>query len=153
MKGIFNVRVYAIIINQANEVLLTDEHRFGTSFTKFPGGGLEYGEGLKDGLIREIREELNTEVCSMQHFYTTDFFQPSVFHENQQIISVYYRVNLNNYSHIQTQDEPFCFQQGAKEFAQEFRWKKITEFSPNDVSFPIDKYVANLIVAANTHRL
>lgn len=152
MKGIFNVRVYAIIINEANEVLLTDEHRFGTSFTKFPGGGLEYGEGLRDGLKREIKEELNTEVRSMKHFYTTDFFQPSAFHKNQQIISIYYRVELHNYSNIKTQDEPFHFQQGTKEFAQEFRWKKLSEFSANDVSFPIDKHVANLIINDNKHR-
>ncbi|TNE74221.1 MAG: NUDIX hydrolase, partial [Bacteroidetes bacterium] len=55
----FNIRVYGILLNEKNEVLLSDERRFGTAFTKFPGGGLEWGEGIKDALIRELQEELN----------------------------------------------------------------------------------------------
>ena len=45
-----NIRVYGIIINDENQVLLSDELRFGNAFTKFPGGGLEWGEGTKDCL-------------------------------------------------------------------------------------------------------
>ncbi|HCU44150.1 MAG TPA: NUDIX hydrolase, partial [Sphingobacterium sp.] len=46
----FNVRVYGILINDNNEVLISDEKTENVSFTKFPGGGLEYGEGLLDAL-------------------------------------------------------------------------------------------------------
>ena len=42
----FNLRVYAFIINDKHEVLLSDEYEFGTFFTKFPGGGVKYGEGF-----------------------------------------------------------------------------------------------------------
>ena len=50
----FNIRVYGILLNDRNEVLVSDECRNGYSFTKFPGGGLEFGEGLVDGLKREF---------------------------------------------------------------------------------------------------
>ena len=54
--GIFNIRVYALLINEKNEVLITDEFRFGKEVTKFPGGGLHWGEGTIDCLQRECRE-------------------------------------------------------------------------------------------------
>src|SRR6478735_10288577 len=90
-KKFFNVRVYGLLINEANEVLISDEQEYGFKFTKFPGGGLEYGEGLIEGLKREFVEECNTEVEVISHFYTTDFFVKSAFNDSQ-IISVYYNV-------------------------------------------------------------
>ena len=74
--GKFIIRVYGLVINPQNEVLLTDEYRYETNMTKFPGGGLHYGEGLIDCLKREFREECNgQEIENIRHFYTTDFFQ------------------------------------------------------------------------------
>ena len=70
----FNVRVYGLLINECNEVLISDEQEYGMRFTKFPGGGLELGEGLTDGLKREFVEECQVEVEVLSHFYTTDFF-------------------------------------------------------------------------------
>ena len=58
----FNVRVYGLLINEFDQVLLSDEEESGFRFSKFPGGGLEYGEGLIDGLKREFMEELGIEV-------------------------------------------------------------------------------------------
>src|ERR1700679_2252025 len=87
----FNVRVYGLLINERNELLISDEQEYGMQFTKFPGGGLEYGEGLPDGLKREFMEECNAEIEVLEHFYTTDFFVKSAFNDSQ-IISVYYKV-------------------------------------------------------------
>ena len=44
----FNIRVYGILINDAKQVLVSDEYIRGTYITKFPGGGLEFGEGTRD---------------------------------------------------------------------------------------------------------
>ena len=52
-----NLRVYGLLLNNNGEVLLTDESRFGMEFTKFPGGGIELGEGISDCLKREFIEE------------------------------------------------------------------------------------------------
>src|ERR1700760_1317874 len=87
----FNVRVYGILINDANQVLISDEQEYGFRFTKFPGGGLEPGEGLIDGLKREFVEECNLRVEVLSHFYTTDFFVKSAFNDSQ-VISIYYMV-------------------------------------------------------------
>ncbi len=41
---------------------------------KFPGGGLEYGEGVLECLHREFDEELNVKVDVVEHFYTQENF-------------------------------------------------------------------------------
>lgn len=75
----FNIRVYGLLLNDNSELLVADEFEFGMKFTKFPGGGLELGEGLIDGLKREWMEELGQEIEVVEHFYTTDFFSYLVF--------------------------------------------------------------------------
>src|SRR3984893_16940171 len=87
----FNVRVYGLLINDNNEILISDEQEYGMRFTKFPGGGLEFGEGLIDGLKREFVEECYVEVEVVSNFYTTDFFVKSAFNSSQ-VINVYYLV-------------------------------------------------------------
>src|SRR5688572_17198882 len=89
----FNVRVYGILIKNA-AVLVTDEYRMGMEITKFPGGGLEFGEGTIDCIKRECLEELNEEIEVMSHVYTTDFFQASAFHKEEQLLSIYYRIKF-----------------------------------------------------------
>ena len=44
MINAFNVRVYALCINQKKELLTLHEEYVGEYLTKLPGGGLEYGE-------------------------------------------------------------------------------------------------------------
>ena len=71
MSKKFNVRVYGIL-EKDNCVLVSDEDRFGKQFTKFPGGGLEWGEGVEDCLIREFKEELSVDIQVNSLFYLTD---------------------------------------------------------------------------------
>ena len=92
----FNLRVYGIVINDQGEVLLSHERRNGFEFTKFPGGGLELGEGILDALKREFLEELGVPVESARLFYVNEFYQSSVFKAEDQIISFYYLVTLNS---------------------------------------------------------
>ena len=92
---LFNVRVYGILVNEHGEVLISDERTENVSFTKFPGGGLEYGEGLLDALKREYMEETGLEIEVVKHIYTTDFWEKSSFNDSQ-IISIYYQVHPIN---------------------------------------------------------
>src|SRR5438105_15098364 len=87
-----NLRVYGILFGENKKVLVSDEYIRGGYYTKFPGGGLEYGEGTRDCLKREFKEEMNLEVEIGDHIYTTDFFQVSAFNPDHQIISIYYFV-------------------------------------------------------------
>jgi len=86
------VRVYGLIINPEQQVLLSDEFRFGIKMTKFPGGGLELGEGPVDCIKREAIEEFGQEVEIIKHFYTTEFFQKAMFVDNHQLICIYYLI-------------------------------------------------------------
>ncbi|MBK7099919.1 MAG: NUDIX domain-containing protein [Sphingobacteriales bacterium] len=94
MLKYFNVRVYGILLNEAKQVLVSDERIYNRNLeiTKFPGGGLELGEGTLDCIKREFKEELNIDIEIVKHLYTTDFFQQSAFHDDHQIISIYYIV-------------------------------------------------------------
>jgi len=63
----FNVRVYGILINEKKQVLVSDEFIRGNYYTKFPGGGLEFGEGTRDCLKREFKEEMDLDVEVTDH--------------------------------------------------------------------------------------
>lgn len=142
----FIVRVYAIIINDKHEVLLSDEIYNNTYMTKFPGGGLEFGEGTIDCLKREALEEFRQEIYVVRHFYTTDFFQNSLFHEKAQLISIYYLARFVNPHIFKPSLQPFDFLSDSR---ISFRWKPISDLSENDVSFPIDQHVVSLIKQGN----
>ena len=105
----FNVRVYGVLINEKKQVLVSDEFIRGNYYTKFPGGGLEFGEGTRDCLRREFKEEMNLEVEVGQHIYTTDFFQLSAFNPAHQIISIYYYVRPLEPIRVRISETPFDF--------------------------------------------
>ena len=141
-SGNFVIRVYGIIVNENREVLLSDEFQLGMKMTKFPGGGLEFGEGTIDGLKREFKEECNgQEIKKITHFYTTDFFQKALFYENKQLISIYYMAELANPIKFRISNKPFDFQEN-KNGNQSFRWIKINNLNEAEITFPIDKFVA-----------
>ncbi|MBA3704557.1 MAG: NUDIX domain-containing protein [Bacteroidetes bacterium] len=140
----FNVRVYGILINSNNQVLVTDELIKGHEITKFPGGGLEFGEGLIDGVKREFMEETNNEVDVTEHFYTTDYFQVSAYDPSHQIISIYYIVKPLTKFKIHTKQKAFDFDT-RDEYAQAFRWIDLKTISENDFTLPIDKIVGGML--------
>jgi hypothetical protein len=45
--ALFNVRVYGLLLDPQNRLLVSDEYIKGEFFTKLPGGGLEFGEGTR----------------------------------------------------------------------------------------------------------
>lgn len=141
----FNIRVYGIWINDKQEILVSDERIGDFKFTKFPGGGLEFGEGIKDCLIREWKEELNIDIEVGNHIYTTDFFQLSAFDQTSQIISIYYNVRpMDAKPLIDLREMVFDFHGNGHEEIT-FRQIPLQQFSAMDVSLPIDKIVATLI--------
>ena len=116
---LFNVRVYGILLDPEKGLLVSDEFIRGNYITKLPGGGLEIGEGTRDGLAREFMEEANIVVLVGDHFYTTDFFQISAFNNKDQIISIYYLVYTADTSIIQTKEKAFDFLPGEIKKLQE----------------------------------
>ena len=137
-KGIsrFNIRVYALIIFK-NNILLSRELIQNKLIYKFPGGGVELGEGFVDALQREAKEEMGQHLNHITHFYTTDFFQRSSFDSSEQLISIYFKASLskhlNNRLKIPVKDQPV------------FEWKRLVDLDEENLHFPIDKKVLNMI--------
>ena len=142
----FNVRVYGLLINEHNEVLISDEQEYGMQFTKFPGGGLELGEGLIDGLKREFLEECQVEVEVLSHFYTTDFFVISAFN-NSQVISVYYKVRNLTPLNLVFKQKVFDFD-AEGDVLQAFRWVKLNDLKVEDFTFETDQHVVKLLLGS-----
>ena len=135
----FNIRIYGLLFRNG-KVLLIDEVVKGRHITKFPGGGLELGEGPIDCLVREFKEETGIDVEVVKHVYTTDFFQPSAFKAEDQIISIYYRVAPIIELEDENFDVPFHQHESHEEIVG-FRWVPVRELQPEDLTLPIDKHV------------
>lgn len=131
----FNIRVYGLLINSKNEVLISRERYKDYEFTKFPGGGLEYGEGTLDTLRREFEEELGIKPFNFRHFYTTDFFQKSIMGDDQ-VLSIYYLVDIADHDAV-----PELSDTGKLYFYP------ISEDLPAQVTLPIDIVVAKMLLA------
>jgi 8-oxo-dGTP diphosphatase len=149
----FNLRVYGILLGDNREVLVSDEYIRGNYYTKFPGGGLEFGEGTRDCLKREFKEEMDLDVAVGDHLYTTDFFQMSAFNPEHQIISIYYFVRALEPIKAPLRTKPFDFDErelriyAERKETETFRFIPRALFSEESVTLPIDKVVARLLVA------
>ena len=147
----FNIRVYGILVNEQKQVLVADEYIRGGYYTKFPGGGLEFGEGTRDCLKREFIEEMNLSVSVDDHIYTTDYFQMSAFNPAHQIISIYYYVTALEPITAPLRTKPFDFDESQLKVYEEkkeietFRFIDWKDFSGKSVTLPIDRIVAELI--------
>jgi ADP-ribose pyrophosphatase YjhB (NUDIX family) len=128
----FNIRVYGIWIS-AGRLLVSEEIIRGQRVIKFPGGGLELGEGTIEGLQREWREELDLDIEVLAHFYTTDFFQPSAF-DDSQVISIYYLVQADAslpLKNLQANERSF--------------WLPLHELGEDSFTLPIDRLVGRML--------
>lgn len=129
----FNIRVYGIWIHN-NRILVNEEIIRGEKVIKFPGGGLDWGEGTIDCLKREWKEELDIDIDVLDHFYTTDYFQHSAF-DDSQVISIYYLVSG-------TEPEAAITNQidGEKTY-----WTDIKDISADTFTLAIDKKVGAML--------
>lgn len=142
----FNIRVYGLLIEHGR-ILLTDELIFGRTITKFPGGGLEFGEGTLECVAREFKEETGMEVRVTDHFYTTDFFQPSAFNSADQVISIYYlvaRVGALQPNHVLPVEKNVT--------VLALRWVLLSNLKEDSVTLPIDKVVVGKLLAHQSHK-
>lgn len=139
-KAKYVIRVYALIINKQNEVLLSDEYLMDMKMTKFPGGGMEKGEGPLDCLHREAMEEFGQGLTVIRHFYTTDYYQQALFYDDHQLISIYYLADFLDEISFPVSEKPFDFPEMING-SQSFRWASLSELQEKDLTFPIDKRV------------
>ena len=151
MGLILSVRVYGILLSENKQVLVSDEFIRGAYYTKFPGGGLEIGEGTRDCLKREFKEEMNLQVAVGDHIYTTDFFQQSAFNTAHQILSIYYLATALEEISVPLRRREFDFDEQQMQLYNEtkqietFRFIELEQFGPDKLTLPIDKIVAAMV--------
>ena len=147
----FNIRVYGILMNDEKKVLVSDELIKGKYYTKFPGGGLEFGEGTRQCLEREFMEEMNLKVSIEDHFYTTDFFQLSAFDPNHQVISIYYLVKALEPITQKLGKEAFEFDNdqmliyNQQNEIETFRFVDLDKLNEETCTLPIDKVAVQIL--------
>lgn len=131
----FNIRAYGFLINAENQVLLSDEREYGQEFTKFPGGGVELGEGVVHALLREFMEECGIPVQTVRHIHTTEDLVVSAFTQSQ-LIAIYYQVKATaeDLEKISLAPRP-----AQGEPVQAFRWVPIENFDIGQLTFGIDQ--------------
>jgi ADP-ribose pyrophosphatase YjhB (NUDIX family) len=148
----FNIRVYGILVNDRKQLLVSDEYIRGNYYTKFPGGGLEFGEGTRECLAREFMEEMNLKVEVGAHIYTTDYFQMSAFNPEHQIISIYYYAKALEEIKAPLRERPFEFDERELKIYEEkketetFRFIEWDLLSQDSVTLPIDKMVVRMLL-------
>jgi 8-oxo-dGTP diphosphatase len=146
-----SVRVYGILVNENRQVLVSDEFIRGNSYTKFPGGGLEVGEGTRDCLKREFMEEMNLKVETGAHIYTTDIYQRSAFNTAHQILSIYYFATALEPITVPLRTTPFDFDEQqlrlyeSTQQIETFRFIDWDNFTADSVTLPLDKIVASIV--------
>lgn len=156
--GSFNVRVYGVLLEKGC-ILVSDECIKGDFYTKLPGGGLEQGEGTRDCLVREFKEETGLDIRVGAHLYTTDFFQQSAFDPADQLISIYYFVHCADLDCLQVHAEPFDFAPGMVQGTapktttatamEAFRWVPLSALTTETMSLPVDQILVRLLLAAH----
>ena len=113
--------------------------------TKFPGGGLQFGEGPGDCLKREFMEELHTEINILSHYYTTEkFFSTMLSPFESQLINIYYLVETKKPYSFKTTTKKFDFPEMV-DGAQSFRWGVIQDLKEEEFTFPIDQIVLRML--------
>lgn len=139
----FNIRVYGIL-ERDGQVLISHERIADNVYAKFPGGGLEFGEGTIEAVTREFMEELGIAIQVDNHFYTTDFYLPSAFNPLDQILSIYYRVSVLDDVEL-PYHLPAPSDSEVMEADQIFRWYPILALSTALLQLPADRVVASML--------
>lgn len=133
----FNIRVYGILLHEG-KILISHEYFMGKRFTKFPGGGLELGEGVIDGLAREFKEEMNVEIIPSYLFHVTESLQISSFYPEDQVIALYYIVLCNDSRSIDTSRK----KEDIGDNEEAFEWVLLTDFKKEMLTFESDREAA-----------
>jgi len=138
----FNVRAYCLIIDDNNDLIVSDEEYNDVKMTKFPGGGVELGEGIVEALQREAIEEFGQEIEMISHYYTADFFIQSAFGDSQ-VIPIFYKAKFKAPIKFKISNIPFDFQ---GEIKQSFRKLNLANISPEVFNFKADQAVVQMII-------
>ena len=133
----FNVRTYGVLLSKdLNQVLLVEEMIEGRRLLKFPGGGIELGEGPAEALKREFKEELEFSVEVESVFYVSPNFHVSYFRP-QQFLGLYWRLRWSDLNQVPTSQNPNI----------KAHWKNISALRPEELTHPLDQEVVRHLLS------
>tara|TARA_B110000285_G_scaffold235522_1_gene317781 strand:- start:628 stop:1773 length:1146 start_codon:yes stop_codon:yes gene_type:complete len=137
----FNVRVYGMILDETGERLLICNERLpdGSYAQKFPGGGVELGEGVMDAWWRECQEELGCQPAmqSVELFHTVETFIRSIFRPDDQLIALYYVCRLQSNEDVAWTEESAASPGGESNV--QVSWKDWRSLDFRSFRFPTDQ--------------
>ena len=139
----FNVRAYGILFNQ-DSVLLSKEwyaNHPGPIF-KFPGGGVNLGEGPVDCVIREFNEEANLLVSVHEIIHVGRGFVKSFFNDTQ-VISLYFRVQ--SLGGMPPVDKKLPDPEGRDGAWYQLFWCPISQLKPELMTFSNEQEMATVL--------
>jgi ADP-ribose pyrophosphatase YjhB (NUDIX family) len=83
-----NIRVSAVIIRRS-KILLIHRFRDKEEYWVFPGGGVEDGETIEEGLVREVKEETDLDVLSFKKIF-------DAYNESDGLMQPFFLCETNN---------------------------------------------------------
>ncbi len=144
-EGRLNVRVYMVLTRNHDgdamqEILVSYERLPMGGVMKFPGGGLEWGEGTAACLRREALEELGQRVEVGELLHVSQNAHVSSFDSNQQVIAVHHLATLPDAIKFDDAGEKEDVQgQKVALMAQRLGWRKVDSLVPEDFEFASDR--------------
>jgi ADP-ribose pyrophosphatase YjhB (NUDIX family) len=144
-QGVFNVRVYMVVTRTSErtgeqEVLVSYERLPMGGVMKFPGGGLEWGEGAKACIRREAIEELGQAVQVGELLHVSEGAHVSSFDPSHQVVAVHYEATLEG--PVAFDDDGVLEDVFGKRIAlmtQRLGWRNVHELAARDFSFASDR--------------
>ena len=143
--GRLNVRVYMMVTRQdpstgKPQVLVSYERLPMGGIMKFPGGGLEWGEGTTACLRREALEELGQPVEVERLVHVSQRAHISSFDPNQQVIAVHYAARLEG--EVGFEDDGVLedvFGKRVPMMHQRLGWRNVHSLETRDFQFASDR--------------
>ena len=134
-------RVYGFLINNSRQVLVSAERFKGIPLIKFPGGGVGWGEGLQDALIREFKEELKISIRVNENIYFNDFPVESAIDKRYQVQAFFYHVGPLEPMHFST----VLSLEPPEKNTENFIWVDLKNLSEKLFTYEIEKQAARAL--------
>ncbi len=101
MNEQIRIRAAGILVHE-NRILLVRHEKNGKSYWLLPGGGVDYGETVEEGLKREFQEEVGLDIEMGKLVMVHDSIPPD---RHRQVLNLYFLVKTRD-THLKVTPDP-----------------------------------------------